>query len=85
MYNNGWHNGNDWISMGLMMLLFWGVVVAAIVAFVYFLRRQSDGVVHHGPAQGPGQSSARRLLDERFARGDIDQAEYVQRSDLLNR
>ena len=77
----GWHDGNDWVSMGLMMMFFWSVVVAVLVGFAYFARRQQHGA----PSNGPVHSSARRLLDERFAKGDIDEADYVKRSELLNR
>ena len=31
----------------------------------------------------PGSASALRTLDERFARGEIDEAEYTKRRDLL--
>ena len=31
----------------------------------------------------PADSEAQRVLDERFARGDIDEGEYVARLDLL--
>jgi putative membrane protein len=35
----------------------------------------------HGPVDGP--STARDILQERFARGEIDEEEYRRRSELL--
>jgi len=64
-----------WIAMALMMFVFWGVVVAAIVLVVRALRP-------HGNASTTARD-AERILDERFARGEIDADEYQQRRDLL--
>jgi len=36
------------------------------------------------PAAG-GSASALRTLDERFARDEVDEAEYIKRRDLLTR
>lgn len=72
----GW---GGWVLMALMMVIFWGVVVAAVVAFV----RYSGHSHHEPPAASDGRDQALRILDERFARGDIDAEEYTQRRDLL--
>ena len=47
---------------GLGMILFWGLTIALIVA----LTRGS------APDDRGGSRDARRILDERFARGEID-------------
>jgi putative membrane protein len=36
-----------------------------------------------GPAREQDRSDARRILDERFARGEIDEAEYRRRRSTL--
>ncbi len=64
-----------WIAMAFMMVVFWGVVVTAIVLLVRGFRTQDDGA--------PTTRDAVRILDERFARGEIDADEYRQRRDLL--
>ncbi|HET7734592.1 MAG TPA: SHOCT domain-containing protein [Nocardioidaceae bacterium] len=74
--------GNDpgwggWLLMTLGMLAFWVLIVAAVIAFVRALR--DDGPHHSGPVVDP-----RALLDERFARGEIDAEEYRQRRELLS-
>ncbi len=64
-----------WIAMASMMLVFWGVVAAAIVLAVRSLRPHDKTSTTAGDAI--------RILDERFARGEIDADEYRQRRDLL--
>ncbi|RSM38161.1 hypothetical protein DMA12_34025 [Amycolatopsis balhimycina DSM 5908] len=67
----GWFGG---VGMFVLMAL----VLAALVALVVVLARRAP--------QLPGQSdTARRILDERFARGEIDQEEYERRRDALTR
>jgi putative membrane protein len=71
---NGWSFG-DWALMGLMMLVFWGLVIGAIIA-----------VVRGRAGTNPGtqsSSQAMHLLEERFARGEIDADEFAARRDLL--
>lgn len=84
-----WHDGgwgaSGWILMSVLMLVFWAAIVVGIVALV-----RSRPTVHSGghpwpPAQPPaaGPDMARRILDERFARGEIDEDEYRRRRDVL--
>ncbi|MDJ0348419.1 SHOCT domain-containing protein [Cryobacterium sp. PH29-G1] len=63
------------------MLVFWGAVVTA--GLLLFRRRHLDD----GPAgsRRPSRSSAEDILDERFARGEIDADEYTARRDVLRR
>lgn len=74
--------GNDpgwggWLLMSLGMLAFWALVAVAVIALVRAQR--DDGPRYPGRAVDP-----RALLDERFARGEIDAEEYQQRRELLN-
>ncbi len=90
--------GGEWIMMGLGMLLFWGVVALVVVALVRWVgqpgRGQSQGhdagpsvsapAASAGPAPSPAApSGALQILDERFARGDITEEEYLRRRDVL--
>jgi putative membrane protein len=73
----GW---GAWLLMSVMMVGFWGLVIAGIVVLVRYLTgSRQDG----GPAPGGGQRSAEEILAERFARGEIDQDEYTRRRQLL--
>lgn len=83
MRGYGWNGGGwgwaDWLFMAMMMVIFWGAVIAAVIAFV----RYSGRGPNEPPAGSEGMDQALRILDERFARGDIDAEEYAQRRDLL--
>ncbi|MGM7778800.1 SHOCT domain-containing protein [Arthrobacter sp. KNU-44] len=77
----GW-GGNigigGWIAMGLMMFLFW-VGIATLVIFL--LRGNRAG---GSGFQGPTDDSE-RILNERFARGEIDETELTARRAALRR
>lgn len=77
----GWGWGG-WLAMGLMMLTFWGLVAFVIVMLI---RGPGHGPYWAGPPREERGDQALRILDERFARGEIDAEEYQQRRDLLRR
>ncbi|GAA4400292.1 SHOCT domain-containing protein [Ornithinibacter aureus] len=75
-----WGNGmgwGGWLLMTLTTVAFWAVVVFGIVA----LFRGSGG---SGPRDGIRDRDARKILDERFARGEIDAEEYRSRQSILS-
>jgi putative membrane protein len=76
-YDWGW---GAWLVMSVMMVLFWGLVIAGIVVLVRYLGGGRQG---GPPAADRGGPSAEELLDERFARGEINQDEYTRRRELL--
>lgn len=59
-------------GMMLFMLLFWGVVIAAIVVGIRWL-------VHQGSGRGLRADAALDILRERYARGEIDREEFLAR------
>lgn len=68
--------GWSWGSMGLGMVgisLFWLLLIVAIVLLAKWLLGQSST-----PGRTP-EKTALDILKERYARGDIDKAEYDQR------
>ncbi len=69
-YYGPWHHGGH----GFFGFLVLALIVAGL--FVLFRRR---GICGHG-----SRHSARAILDERFAKGEIDQEEYEGRRDVLN-
>ena len=75
----GWGPG-AWVAMGLMMLVFWGLVAALVV---YVIRNVGHHADSHAVIDNPRQDQALHILDERFARGEIDAEEYRARRDLL--
>ena len=79
MYGWGGNIGiGGWIAMGLMMLLFWGGIATLVILL---LRGNHAGVRGF---QGPPDDSE-RILNERFARGEIDETEFNARRAALRR
>jgi putative membrane protein len=81
--SDGW-GGGHWVAVIVMMVLFWGAIALVVLAVV-----RSGGWSRHdhehrpGTPRGDSTDSAERILHERFARGEIDEAEYTRRHDLL--
>ena len=71
---DGW---TGWFWMVAMMLLFWG---GLIIVAVLLLRGRGGGQADRQAPRGP---SAAEILDERFARGEIDREEYEERRNAL--
>ncbi len=78
-----WGNGWGWEGMlfgGLMMLLFWGGLIALTVVL---LRGLAGSGSRPSPDRDRPAESALDILKKRYARGEISQAEYQQmRRDL---
>lgn len=75
------------MGWGLFGLLFALAVIAIVVWAVVTLTLQWGAHRHPavvGPAAAP-DPSAQRILDERFARGEIDAEEFTRRRELLGR
>ncbi|PVZ14778.1 SHOCT domain-containing protein [Actinomycetospora cinnamomea] len=70
---NGWGFG----LMTVSMVLFWALIIVGIVALIRWMGRSGQA-----PTSRP---TAEQLLDERFARGEIDDEEYRHRRDLMSR
>ncbi|MGS2811030.1 SHOCT domain-containing protein [Nocardia sp. MW-W600-9] len=90
--NCGWGTNAGWGSWLFGALFLIGLVLLIVVA-VRLLSRGPSGPGGHlaagpgyygGPATAPvGPGSARGILDERFARGEIDAEEYRERRRTL--
>jgi putative membrane protein len=68
----------DGFGMGIgggFMWVIWILLILVIAGALGGLRKWRE----------PGEKSPRELLDQRFARGDIDEAEYQKRRDILSR
>ncbi|ALM75566.1 SHOCT domain-containing protein [Thermococcus barophilus] len=74
----GWHDmmgfGYFGIFGALLMLLFWIAIIAGVVWFIKWLFEQSSG---------GSRKSALEILDEKYARGEIDDEEYERRKRKL--
>jgi putative membrane protein len=71
-YDGGWGWG-AWLAMTLTMVVFWGGLATVIVLM---LRRTAT-------TASPRENTSAVILAERFARGEIDEAEYERRRKVL--
>ena len=70
---------------GLLMVLFWGALIALAFFAVRAILRSSQNRAGSQAItlSGPGPSRALEILQERYARGEITRAEYEElRRDL---
>jgi putative membrane protein len=76
----GWYGDGmgwgGWIAMTLAMVVFWTVVVLAVVAIF-------RGTSESRATRGESRPDPMAILEERFARGEIDADEYRARLDVL--
>ena len=74
-----WHDGmswGGWILMTMTMAASWSLVVFGLIAL---FRGYPDTRAN----RDDGGSDPMQILDERFARGEIDEEEYHARSSVL--
>ena len=82
----GWHPG---IILGPFVLLL--ALIGVVALILWLVRWHSHGAHHHWyggdyPHGGPGRGrTALDILEERFARGEIDKAEFEEKRKLLGR
>ncbi|MER5736831.1 MULTISPECIES: SHOCT domain-containing protein [unclassified Streptomyces] len=77
-WNGGGMNGWGWFAMSAGMILFWGLLITAVV----LIFRALDRAVER-PARQDGPMGPERILGERLARGEIDEEEYRRRLSAL--
>ena len=76
--NFGGGMGIEWVVV-LIIVFFWGLVIAAIVLGIRWLIRAD----RRGSHEGPVTPDALEILRQRYARGEIDEAEYERRRAVL--
>lgn len=72
-YYNGYHNmmdGGDW-GWGLLMMLFWVVVIVLVTVFVIRGQRSHNGA-------GDTSGDALEIAKKRYAKGEISKEEFEQ-------
>ncbi|MEO7235195.1 MAG: SHOCT domain-containing protein [Lapillicoccus sp.] len=66
-------NSGQWVAMSLTMLVAWSLPVALVV---WLVRRGVGGRLSAGSTLTPDR--AEDLLAQRFARGEIDEAQFTR-------
>jgi putative membrane protein len=79
----GWMGyGYGGYGFGLIHMIFWVLILIAIVAGVVWLVRSMAG--GDAPPVGTRRSAGLDVLEERYARGEINRDEYLQKKrDIL--
>jgi len=72
----GWHDGGWGV---LWMIVSWGVIVAIVAWIVRAFGRAPSSSAD----QGDDRPDAERILEERFARGEISEQELLDRRRVL--
>jgi len=93
MMSDGWGGGYGGMTSGggILMMVFWLAIIVGIVLLIVWLVRQTSGAAsghahwdHPSYRPGPG-SSALDVLRKRYAKGEIDKAEFEEkRKDLTS-
>lgn len=83
-YGPGWNMMEGWggyagYGFGLVHMLIWIVVLVGVVALVVWLVRAVAGTNAHHLPPAPRRSPGLDVLEERYARGEIDRDEYLQK------
>lgn len=77
------HDMSGWGYAGMVigMVLFWVLIIIAIVALIRFSTGSAQA--RSNPQPTPYTESPEQVLAARFARGEIDEADYQQRLAVL--
>lgn len=77
-YDYGSWGAGQWLAMAAMMLLFWGLAIGLVIWAVRGYRNGQPSRTSDASIPGPDA-----VLADRFARGEIDEDEYLRRRELL--
>ncbi len=84
--NQGWHMGSGmmggwgmgWFG-GIFMMIFWVLVLVGLIFLIKWLVQTTNRV----KSDAGSSNSALEILKERYARGEIDSAEFEEKKKVL--
>jgi putative membrane protein len=83
MWHGDW-SAADWAWISAAMLLFWTAIVAGAIWLVRAAGRGSDDRLSSDKREPSDRPSARDILDERYARGELTDEQYRARRSVLS-
>ncbi|MFE1246894.1 SHOCT domain-containing protein [Streptomyces sp. NPDC058735] len=75
-------SGWGWFGMSIGMVLFWALIITALVLVFRAVNRPHEHTPT--PTPTPTAPTPQQILAERFARGEIDEEEYRRRLAALH-
>lgn len=75
-----WDDGASWLMITLMIVVTVAVLGGIMWAIIFTARSANRTGSGSAPPSGP---NAREVLDQRYARGEIDTADYEERRSKL--
>ncbi len=75
---HGWYGGFGWIGMIIGAIFWLALLVGVILLIVWGIRRMGHNPAGHSGMAPSGGSSAKDILQARYARGEITREEYQQ-------
>ena len=81
----GMWGGGHMLFGGLWMVLVWVLFIGLIVALAVLLVRWLGGIPGGGEHHRPSGPTPRDILEERFAKGEIDKEEFEERKKHLSK
>lgn len=81
-YGTAWGMGWGWLGMILFWLVPLLVVIVLVAAAIKYL---TGGGSRSGPEPTAGRSDALAILEERYARGEIEREEYLRKREDIKR
>lgn len=84
MGNYGWgpgYMGSGYMGYGfgwVLMILVWILIIVAVAAVVKWIFASSSSASHHSLPPSP-RRTALDILQERYAKGEIDREEFLER------
>lgn len=70
----------NFLFLAIPFLIQLAIIVGIILLIRAVVKKNNENADGYGGSRG-----ALRILDERFARGEIDEAEYIRKKDMLKR
>jgi len=83
MYGN-WGYGAGFGFGWIFMVIFWGLIIWGIIALIRTFSHNGSGKCCGGHEKGVQSKLAKDIIDERYAKGEINKNEYEEKKkDLM--